>query len=118
MEPEIHSNDQKPSNGLTEPLESLPNPTPPDAQDAKPQNRSKNESLLTLWWGECLWLLIACGLLVAIYLVLKRYNTETPPSWRFGLNLSTAVAIGATIIRVCLMGIVESSKKLVHSLLF
>lgn len=106
-EPETN---RKPSGGSTERLEPHSKPTSHSAPRTKPQN----ESLFKLWWGETLWLLVACALLVAIYLVLKRYNSEKQPSWRYGLNLSTAVAIAATIIRVCLMGAVESSQKLVR----
>jgi hypothetical protein len=51
MESETHSGDpmsnRNPSNGSTEVLESLPNPTLHDPQDAKPQNGPKNQVFLT-----------------------------------------------------------------------
>jgi hypothetical protein len=59
------------------------------------------------WAKECLLVLIATGLLIAIALILASYNHQPQPGWELGLNLHTIIALLATIIRSTLVVVVE-----------
>jgi hypothetical protein len=71
-----------------------------------------DERLLKSWWKETLWMLLAYGLLAALFLLLKSFKI-----WRSGLRYNTVIAIATTSIRVCLMAIVESGTKFVQKII-
>jgi hypothetical protein len=59
------------------------------------------------WWQEYILMLISVGILITVVLVLRTYTNNPQPDWKFGLNLSTLIAILATLLRSSLMSIVE-----------
>lgn len=67
---------------------------------------------VTFWLSEILSLLAAVCLLIAIVVILALYNNKEQPQWTDGdtLNLSTLVAVLATIFRSLLAGIIEASR--------
>jgi hypothetical protein len=72
------------------------------------------------WWQEWTLMLISIGILIAIFIVLRIYNNNPQPDWKFGLNLSTLIAVLATLLRSSLVSVVEegTSPKLASSLPF
>lgn len=61
------------------------------------------------WLAETLSFLIGIGALVAIIVLMARYNNNQLPQWPSGINLSAVVAALATLLRSMLMQAVEPS---------
>ena len=68
------------------------------------------ETFLKTWAKECLLVLIATGLLIAIASILTSYNHQPQPGWGLGLNLNTIIALLATILRSTLVVVVEEGQ--------
>ncbi|QDS74890.1 hypothetical protein FKW77_003680 [Venturia effusa] len=63
--------------------------------------------LAAAWWQEIISFLCAAGFFVAIAIILVKYSGQEQPDWKYGLNLSTLVAILSTLLRVSLVMVVE-----------
>jgi hypothetical protein len=59
------------------------------------------------WRLEWMLMIIAISILIAIVVVLREFNNIPQPDWKFGLNLSTLIAILATLLRSSLISVVE-----------
>lgn len=59
------------------------------------------------WWQELVLSAYALSLFIAITAILSCFNKRTQPSWTFGLNLNTLIALLATFLRSGLGMIVE-----------
>ncbi|KAK0633880.1 hypothetical protein B0T14DRAFT_599058 [Immersiella caudata] len=55
------------------------------------------------WSWEMLSLFLAIGLIAAIFAILSSYNGQRVPDWGLSINLSTLVALLATILRASLV---------------
>jgi Protein of unknown function (DUF3176) len=70
------------------------------------------KSLFISWWRETIWLFLACGLMASISVTLMGYTKDQQPEWNLSINLSTSIALMATLMRVCLISVVEAGTKL------
>lgn len=77
------------------PLTSTPAPAP--AQRPKPPARWK--AAIAGWYLEILWCLVSVACFCALTVVLRRFNGQPLPKWRYGLTINTAVAFLSTISR-------------------
>lgn len=83
--------------------------TAPVAENASPgitphiTSTTKRKYTLWSWRWEVPSLLLCVGLLTAIFLILAAYNGQRVPDWGLSINLSTLVALLATIIRASLV---------------
>ncbi|CAI6264376.1 unnamed protein product [Periconia digitata] len=59
------------------------------------------------WWKEWALLLFSLGVLVAIPVILSHFNGQPQPVWSLGLNLSTIIAVLATLLRSSLATVSE-----------
>jgi len=89
--------------------ESNKQPTDAPSKTVSTQMRQKWRRLRSLkTWGEELALVIvAVTILAVIISILLHYNGETAPTWKFGLNLNTIVAVLATALRSSLVVVAE-----------
>lgn len=64
---------------------------------------TRSGSLFKDWTWEIISMLVAIGCLIAIFVILDKFNGQEPPNWRFSsVNLSTVIALIATILRLVL----------------
>jgi len=66
-------------------------------------NAAKRRRTFWSWTWELLSLLLCIGLIAAIFVVLAAYNGQRVPDWGLSINLSTLVALLATILRASLV---------------
>lgn len=66
----------------------------------------KQEHAIWSWISELIALLFSIGFLVAIFLVLAKYDGEPLPEWASGINLNTMVAVFATLSRALMLVVV------------
>lgn len=66
----------------------------------------KGANIFKLWKWEIFNCVLAIGMLASIFGVLKRYNGQRIPDWGATINLSTLVALLATLLRVFLVYVV------------
>jgi hypothetical protein len=82
-----------------------------DVHSARNRSRQKTATTTRIsiqqWWQEWILMIISIGILIAIFVILRMYNNIPQPNWKFGLNLSTLIAVLATLLRSSLMSIVE-----------
>lgn len=66
--------------------------------------RARREGRFRDWTLEIGSMLLACGCLIAIFTILTKFNNQEQPKWPYAstLNLSTIVALIATILRLML----------------
>lgn len=69
-------------------------------------------SIARQWWQEWTLILTSIGIFIAIVVILRRFHNEPQPDWKLGLNLSTLIAILATLLRSSLVSIVEEGTPL------
>jgi hypothetical protein len=67
-------------------------------------------STFRTWWIEWVFVLIAIGILIAIVVTLRLNNQQPQPKWGLGVNLNTVIAVLATLLRSCLVTVVEEGK--------
>ncbi|KAF2396139.1 hypothetical protein EJ06DRAFT_484089 [Trichodelitschia bisporula] len=61
------------------------------------------------WWTQAGALLVSFNLLAVIISLLMKYNHELQPQWKYSINLNTAAAALSTIIRACLVSVVDEA---------
>lgn len=66
----------------------------------------KGANIFKLWKWEIVNCVLAIGMLASIFGILKRYNGQRIPDWGTTINLSTLVALLATLLRVFLVYVV------------
>ncbi|KAF2402164.1 hypothetical protein EJ06DRAFT_528284 [Trichodelitschia bisporula] len=71
-----------------------------------PSSGKKSPSLKG-WWTEAGILLLGFSLLAAIMSVLATYHGKVQPKWKYRINLNTLAAVMSTILRACLVSVVE-----------
>lgn len=67
------------------------------------QPRRRRSSALQFWTWEIISLFLTIGLIVAIVVILRHFEGHPLPDWRFGINLSTLVALLSTILRTLML---------------
>jgi hypothetical protein len=65
------------------------------------------KSMIQQWWPEWILVLISISILIAIEVILRKFHNVPQPDWKFGLNLSTLIAVLATLLRSSLVSVVE-----------
>lgn len=78
-------------------------PSDPDVAKTK----GNRLSLLTTWWPEIVSLAIAMAALLAIMITMVKYNKKEQPTWKHAINLNAFVAFLATLLRACVVLVVE-----------
>lgn len=70
----------------------------------KEHKRTRRGGRFRDWTLEMGSMLLACGCLIAIFTILAKFNNQEQPKWPYAstLNLSTIVALIATILRLML----------------
>lgn len=116
----VHRRLGRSSGGLMEPWESADKDNSDRSMryDSKRKNDRPTIRLgATSWLAEISSLIAAIFCLIAIVVILTVYNNQKQPQWSAGetLNLSTLIAVLATILRSLLTGVVEAGKS--HSVL-
>jgi hypothetical protein len=69
-------------------------------------------ALFFAWWLELASLLLAIAAFIAIAITLYKYNQQEQPAWRYSINLNTLVAILSTVLRACMVVVVEEGNAL------
>lgn len=64
---------------------------------------SRKAGILKTWKWEVINCFLAVGLTGSMYTILRRYDGERIPDWVTGINLSTLIALMATILRTMLV---------------
>jgi Protein of unknown function (DUF3176) len=64
---------------------------------------STTSPILREWVGEILSWLVSAACVAAIAIILRSYEGQRVPQWRFGIILNAIIAIFATIAKVALM---------------
>lgn len=75
----------------------------------RPKKRRKVRAI-SIWAPECLLILASTAILASIVVILHVYQTQPQPSWRLGINLTTIIALLATLLRNSITMVVEESK--------
>ncbi|KAK8099705.1 uncharacterized protein PG998_012946 [Apiospora kogelbergensis] len=91
-------------------LQSLPGPPKEnhyapvrDGQDPSPPTSERLQyRIFTHWKWEILALLVSIGIVVAMYVLLVEFNDKLVADWRFPINLTTLLALLATVLRAAL----------------
>lgn len=65
---------------------------------------------LRSWWAELALSALATAILVAIISLLANFHGKPQPSWTFGLNLNSLVALMATLLRSSILMVVEEGE--------
>lgn len=94
-----HSTDPVPQKSMA-PTRDTQGPADPLARLRSPAAR---------WLAELLSFIVGIGALIAIIVLMARYNKNELPQWPSGINLSAVVAALATLLRSMLMQVVEPS---------
>lgn len=68
--------------------------------------RSTSENVFKLWKCEIFNCVLAIGMLGLMYGILRRYNGQRIPDWGSAINLSTLIALMATLLRTMLVFVV------------
>lgn len=79
----------------------------PSAERTKKRRKA---SVLSIWAPECLLIFASSALLMAIVVILHLYQAQPQPSWKLGINLTTIIALLATLLRNSITMVVEESK--------
>lgn len=96
--------------------EDRPAPEPNDADVAK--TRNDRISLLTAWWREVVSLAIATAAFIAIIVTMVKYNKKEQPTWKHAINLNTLIAILSTLLRACMVLVIEEGEVLMYDLAY
>jgi hypothetical protein len=88
------------------PQNGAPHVVPQEPVNAKPVDAAKRGHTFWSWIWELASLLLCIGLVAAIFVILATYNGQRVPDWGLSINLSTLVALLATILRATLVMIV------------
>lgn len=77
-----------------------------------PSTKKARFGLLRDWASEVTALVSAFGCLIAIYIILGKFNDQQQPDWPYArtLNLSTLIALIATLLRIAVEVILGSGK--------
>lgn len=73
--------------------------------------RVSRSALITTWWTELLSLVLAIGALIAIAVTMAEYNKKEQPAWKHTISLNTLVAVLSTLLRACMVFVVEEGKR-------
>ncbi|KAF5004024.1 hypothetical protein FDECE_9470 [Fusarium decemcellulare] len=71
----------------------------PKIEDHQQDKKAHRPNALTAWGLEISLLVLAIGLMVAIFLILGQYDKQELPDWGGSINLSALIAFLATILR-------------------
>lgn len=67
------------------------------------KSNKKQTSGFLGWWAEIGNLLLSTAILIAIIVLLKRFDGKLQPKWQWDFNLNALIAILATFLRVSMM---------------
>ncbi|KAK3312572.1 hypothetical protein B0H66DRAFT_633413 [Apodospora peruviana] len=73
------------------------------AASSRDSTKNHDPFWLSFWKWELAALFLACGLLVAIGIILAVYTGQPTPRWPLGVNINSLVAILTTMLRALLM---------------
>ncbi|KAH6712933.1 hypothetical protein BKA61DRAFT_657002 [Leptodontidium sp. MPI-SDFR-AT-0119] len=80
------------------------------SEEYKPRNDSTKRSLtyrIGQWFWDVGGLIAAVAILIAIAIILRNYDGQIQPNWRFSFNLNSLVAILMTVLRTTMMEVVS-----------
>lgn len=94
---------------VSEDEEILAHVTPPNLSDKKSasEGNPSTKALLMSWVLEFIFLILGLLCFTAIVTVLLNMRGQRQPHWPYTINLSTLIAILATVLRSMLMQVVE-----------
>lgn len=88
----------------------LPNASSTEAPAAEPDQKVHHISLLATWRLEIFSPLLAIAALIAIAVTMSEYNKKEQPAWKYTINLNNLIAILSTLLRACMVAVVEEGK--------
>jgi hypothetical protein len=90
----------------------LPNkhPASTSTNEEETEGKDSRKALLMTWWVEITFLMVAIAALVAIVVTMAEHDRKEQPAWRYTINLNTLIAILSTLLRACMVFVVEEGK--------
>ncbi|KAL2059721.1 hypothetical protein VTL71DRAFT_10213 [Oculimacula yallundae] len=81
------------------------------SEEIRPRNETEASlgSRIVQWVWDVGGLIISIAILVAIVIILRKYDGQVQPNWRFSFNLNSLVAILMTVLRTTMMEVVSDS---------